>query len=112
MNNLKYKLVALKNCDICCAYCGIELPVDSLVADHITPKCQGGSSHHSNLILSCMPCNNSKGGKNLEQYRVSKSIESRGLKGVINLNHISLFEELGIDLGLDNYLFHFEKVGI
>ncbi len=109
MNNLKYKLVALSDCEICCSYCGIEQPLESLVADHVIPKCQGGSNHQSNLMLSCIPCNNSKGGKNLEQYRVSKSIERRGLKGVINLNSVDLFASLGIDLDLTHYLFHFER---
>jgi hypothetical protein len=110
MSNLKYKLVALTGCDVCCAYCGKFTDLSDLVADHVTPKCQGGSNDISNLLLSCNKCNNSKGGKNLNQYRATKSIESRGLRGVVNINQLDVFDSLGIDLGLKTYLFHFEKV--
>ena len=50
-----------------CSYCGCE--TDKIAIDHIVPLYQGGTSDLSNLTVACTPCNSSKGGLTLEEWR-------------------------------------------
>lgn len=54
-----------------CAYCGKQLPKDSIDAtiDHVIPKTKGGRNNIENLLPCCRSCNTSKGVKTLEEYR-------------------------------------------
>lgn len=48
-----------------CSYCGRgDLP---LTLDHIIPKSKGGDDSWENLVAACMPCNNRKGDRTLEE---------------------------------------------
>lgn len=50
-----------------CRYCGEdEGPFD---CDHVIPLIQGGKSVPENLACSCAPCNRSKGGRTVEQWK-------------------------------------------
>ena len=49
-----------------CQYCGKSKC--KLETDHIIPRSQGGSDHHSNLVTSCVRCNRSKSNLSLGQY--------------------------------------------
>lgn len=49
-----------------CAYCdatGVPLNID-----HLRPRSRGGSSRITNLVLSCVPCNQAKGSKSVEVF--------------------------------------------
>ncbi|WP_246886544.1 RNA-guided endonuclease IscB [Streptomyces sp. GESEQ-4] len=49
-----------------CAYCdatGVPLNID-----HLRPRSRGGSSRISNLVLACVPCNQSKGNTPVEVF--------------------------------------------
>jgi hypothetical protein len=46
-----------------CAYCGSR----ASTVDHVIPRCQGGTTTWSNLVASCLPCNQIKGGRTPEQ---------------------------------------------
>jgi 5-methylcytosine-specific restriction endonuclease McrA len=49
-----------------CAYCGAaRVPLNM---DHIVPRARNGSSRISNLILSCVPCNQAKDAMPVEQF--------------------------------------------
>lgn len=49
-----------------CAYCDKkEVPFE---IEHIIPRSKGGSNRVSNLTLSCNPCNQKKGSKNVEDF--------------------------------------------
>lgn len=48
-----------------CAYCGAR----ATCADHIIPRCQGGTDDYANLTPACGPCNGSKGGRTPEQWQ-------------------------------------------
>lgn len=50
-----------------CRYCGTQSDKTVLVVDHVQPVCQGGTNDTENLITSCEPCNQGKGGKTIEQ---------------------------------------------
>jgi hypothetical protein len=50
-----------------CQYCG---EVDGeMHIDHIYPVCRGGSDEPENLTIACAPCNLSKGGKTLDEWK-------------------------------------------
>lgn len=49
-----------------CQYCG---ETDDLTCDHILPLIRGGTNDHDNLTTACRPCNSSKGGKTLSEWR-------------------------------------------
>lgn len=49
-----------------CQYCGAKAPDVELQVDHIEPVCAGGPDHPSNLITSCVDCNQGKAGRILK----------------------------------------------
>jgi 5-methylcytosine-specific restriction endonuclease McrA len=53
----------------CCAYCQVPLTWKASTIDHQIPRCCGGTDHFANLAIACTPCNSSKGGRNVWQWR-------------------------------------------
>lgn len=54
-----------------CAYCGDVFHKSDLSRDHIVPICKNGQDTWNNVVTSCVSCNGKKGGKTLEQARMS-----------------------------------------
>ncbi len=54
-----------------CAYCGDVFDKSDLSRDHIMPICKNGQDTWNNVVTSCVSCNSKKGGKTLEQARMS-----------------------------------------
>ena len=53
-----------------CVYCGVkDVPLN---LDHIVPKARGGSNRASNLTLACIPCNQAKGARPVEEFLAGK----------------------------------------
>jgi hypothetical protein len=50
-----------------CQYCGKKLKVSEITIDHVMPKSRGGKNSFLNCVISCMPCNNRKDSKTLEE---------------------------------------------
>lgn len=50
-----------------CQYCGRKLKRNKLNLDHVIPASQGGGSNWQNIVVSCIPCNSSKGGRTPQQ---------------------------------------------
>lgn len=49
-----------------CAYCGItNVPLN---IDHVRPRSMGGSDRVSNLALACVPCNEAKSNRPVEEF--------------------------------------------
>ena len=46
-----------------CQYCRQPFPISKLTLDHVVPKSKGGGKSWSNLVASCMKCNQKKGNK-------------------------------------------------
>lgn len=44
-----------------CQYCSVELSLRDFTFDHVTPRCKGGKSTASNLVVACVSCNSKKG---------------------------------------------------
>jgi 5-methylcytosine-specific restriction endonuclease McrA len=43
--------------------CGQKLPMSQLNYDHVRPRAQGGKTVWENIVVSCYPCNERKGGR-------------------------------------------------
>jgi 5-methylcytosine-specific restriction endonuclease McrA len=57
-----------------CVYCGATgVPLN---IDHVRPRSRGGSDRVSNLVLSCVPCNQAKGNRPVEEF-ASPAVASR-----------------------------------
>jgi 5-methylcytosine-specific restriction endonuclease McrA len=50
-----------------CQYCGKVIKTHEYTTDHVIPLCQEGKSTWENLVIACMRCNKSKGGRTPEQ---------------------------------------------
>jgi 5-methylcytosine-specific restriction endonuclease McrA len=50
-----------------CQYCGRKFAMKDLNYDHVVPRIQGGKTDYLNVVTSCIPCNNKKGGRTPEQ---------------------------------------------
>lgn len=48
----------------CCVYCGDP----ATTVDHVIPQAKGGTDDLENLRPACLPCNTSKGAKDLDQW--------------------------------------------
>ena len=46
-----------------CQYCGHVLSTHEYTLDHVVPRCKGGVSSWTNLVLACMRCNKRKAGQ-------------------------------------------------
>lgn len=44
-----------------CHYCGKKLKAGDATVDHVIPRSKGGPNSASNFVLSCAPCNTTKG---------------------------------------------------
>jgi 5-methylcytosine-specific restriction endonuclease McrA len=50
-----------------CQYCGKVLQTQQYTLDHVVPRCNGGVSSWTNLVLACVRCNKSKSGCTLAE---------------------------------------------
>jgi len=46
-----------------CMYCWKKVSLSNFTFDHVIPRCKGGISEWTNVVVSCMRCNSRKGGK-------------------------------------------------
>jgi hypothetical protein len=53
-----------------CAYCGKDLSLAASTLDHVLPQSRGGLSTWENLVNSCAPCNQRKGGRTPQEARM------------------------------------------
>ena len=58
---IKLRVVARDGCR--CRHCGVDLMDGEVTFDHVIPESKGGPTTIGNLVVSCRPCNCSKGTK-------------------------------------------------
>lgn len=47
-----------------CVYCGVGMEEGvTFSLDHLVPHSHGGNNHESNLVTSCLKCNQSQGNR-------------------------------------------------
>lgn len=54
--------------DNTCIYCGKTHDTNDLTLDHVHPRYLGGKDETSNLVCSCVRCNQEKGTNNWKQF--------------------------------------------
>lgn len=59
----------LRRDDYTCQYCGVKKP--RLTIDHVVPRHRGGKHSWPNLVTACEACNLKKGGRTLQESRMS-----------------------------------------
>lgn len=52
-----------------CAYCGCEITIKDMQADHVVPLHLGGADDTSNLYPACRACNHYKSTFDVEKFR-------------------------------------------
>ncbi|HEY3313169.1 MAG TPA: HNH endonuclease [Anaerolineales bacterium] len=52
-----------------CQYCGRK--VSNLTIDHVVPRHLGGKHIWTNVVTACATCNHQKGGRRLEESRIT-----------------------------------------
>ena len=52
-----------------CAYCGCEITIKDMQADHVVPLHLGGEDDISNLYPACRACNHYKSTFTMEKFR-------------------------------------------
>ena len=62
------KLVYAKTCGHC-AYCGCDLPYESMQVDHAVSLHNHGEDSLDNMLPSCRECNYYKRGSNVDGFR-------------------------------------------
>lgn len=50
-----------------CQYCSNKVARPEATYDHVVPRSQGGQTTWTNIVISCVPCNQKKGGRTPEQ---------------------------------------------
>jgi 5-methylcytosine-specific restriction endonuclease McrA len=50
-----------------CQYCGERKGAGELNLDHVVPRAKGGPTTWENIVASCYPCNERKGGRTPEE---------------------------------------------
>lgn len=56
-----------------CVYCGaMGVPLN---IDHVRPRSRGGSDRVANLVLACIPCNQTKGNRPVEEFAPKRAAE-------------------------------------
>ena len=54
---------------LACAYCGAIIEDGAgLTLDHITPYCDQGGHHETNLITACLRCNSARGNRDIKEF--------------------------------------------
>ncbi len=66
-----------------CAYCGVSgVPLE---IEHVIPKSKGGTDKISNLTIACVPCNQRKGNKFIDEFLKGKPALLSKIKGQLNI---------------------------
>jgi len=50
-----------------CQYCGKHCSTQDFQIEHVTPRCQGGTTIWNNVVVACQRCNKNKDGRTPEQ---------------------------------------------
>ena len=92
-----------------CAYCGCELELTNMQADHIQPFYLGGSDELDNFLPSCRSCNHYKSTLSLEDFRKTmQTLPDRMLRDSVNFRNLLRFGIISVDRS--PVKFYFERI--
>ena len=72
-----------------CGYCGLRVSRSSFTYDHVVPRHQGGKTTWTNVVVSCLPCNQEKSNRTPRQAGMvlkTKPHRPKTLPGGFNLS--------------------------
>lgn len=87
-----------------CQYCATKVSRAEGTYDHVTPRAQGGQTNWTNIVISCVPCNQKKGGRTPEQAKMhllSQPVKPKKLPDTVRL---TFTYQKGMPLGWRNWL--------
>lgn len=71
-----------------CQYCATKVARPEATYDHVLPRTQGGQTRWENIVISCVPCNQKKGGRTPEQAKMvllSQPVKPKKLPDTVRL---------------------------
>jgi 5-methylcytosine-specific restriction endonuclease McrA len=57
-----------------CQYCSVRLTLKCFTYDHVLPRAQGGKTDWTNVVVSCIPCNQRKASRTPAQAGMHLSV--------------------------------------
>ena len=79
-----------------CQYCGGRCARDDWEYEHVKPRAQGGTTCFENIVVSCTPCNQRKGGRTPEQAGMRLLSKPVRPKFLPNVNTFSMSFKKGM----------------
>ena len=85
---------------LACCYCGEGVEDGAkLTLDHLTPHCEGGSNHETNLCTACHRCNSSRGTREWRMFAAAvASYLNHGVTAQAIMSHIETTVQRKLDL--------------
>ena len=74
-----------------CQYCGNKVPREEFTYDHVKPRSKGGLTEWTNVVCSCIPCNQLKGGRTPQEAKMhlrSVPVKPKKLPDTLYLNFV------------------------
>ncbi len=71
-----------------CQYCGTAVPRHEFTYDHVVPRRHGGLTRWENVVVSCTPCNQRKGGRTPSEAHmtlITAPVRPKALPDVVRL---------------------------
>lgn len=75
----------------CCQYCRRKVPRHEATYDHVVPRSQDGKTTWENIVIACVACNQSKGGRRPEQAKMrllSVPVRPKKLPDMLHLTFV------------------------
>lgn len=71
-----------------CQYCGCKVTRAEITYDHVVPRTAGGKTCWENVVISCQPCNQKKGGRTPQQAKmrlITEPVKPKSLPDTVRL---------------------------
>ncbi|MBK6683084.1 MAG: HNH endonuclease [Deltaproteobacteria bacterium] len=75
-----------------CQYCGKKLLRREATFDHVRPRCQGGRTEWTNVVIACLGCNQKKGGRTPLQAGMTLRMVPKAPRGLPGTFYVALGE--------------------
>jgi len=79
-----------------CQYCSTAVPRQDFTYDHVIPRAHGGHTVWENVVVSCTPCNQKKGGRTPAQAGMSLARTPARPASLPNVVRLTLTWEKGM----------------
>jgi len=87
-----------------CQYCGSKVPRAEFTYDHVVPRSKGGLTEWTNVVCSCIPCNQLKGGRTPQEAKMRLRSVPVKPKKLPDLAHLAFVWKDGMPETWKNWL--------